>query len=202
ATDPGVHGDIATFELTNAVEPGQLDKFAALKMIGGSNVFAPNDPAPHFSVVYGLHNRQAYLRSSPIVLPASEDWMRVTINKQLTTVQGGAEMQEAVEKKTLVPSKETAFKINSISGSIVRNKEGEPEQILNIETSGDISTADLAKALHIYLLPKRDLKKTEPAKEEEEESNAETTPEETASKYTATEEDNNSYEEDTARHGY
>ena len=115
AKEPGVQRVIATIELTHAVEPGQLDKFAALNMIGGSNVFAPNDPAPHFSVVYGLHNRQAYLRSSPIVLPASEDWMRVTINKQLTTAQGGAEMQEAVEKKTLVPSKETAFKINSIS---------------------------------------------------------------------------------------
>ena len=110
-------------------------------MVGGSNVFAPNDPAPHFSIVYGLHNRQAFLRSSPIVLPADEDWMRVTIAKDLRTAQGGAEMTEAVEQKTLVPSKATAFKIKSIDGSIVRNKEGEPEQILNVETSGDISTA-------------------------------------------------------------
>ena len=200
AKEPGVQRVIATIELTHAVEPGQLDKFAALNMIGGSNVFAPNDPAPHFSVVYGLHNRQAFLRSSPIVLPASEDWMRVTINKQLPTAQGGAEMQEAVEQKTLVPSKETAFKINSISGSIVRNKEGEPEQILNIETSGDISTADLAKAFHIYLLPKRDLKTTEPTKEEEE-SSAETTTEETASTDSATEENTKPSEEETASDG-
>ena len=50
-------------------------------MVGGSNVFAPNDPAPHFSIVYGLHNRKAFLRSSPIVLPADEDWMRVTIDR-------------------------------------------------------------------------------------------------------------------------
>ncbi len=200
AKEPGVQRVIATIELTHAVEPGQLDKFAVLNMIGGSNIFAPNDPAPHFSVVYGLHNRQAFLRSSPIVLPASEDWMRVTINKQLPTAQGGAEMQEAVEQKTLVPSKETAFKINSISGSIVRNKEGEPEQILNIETSGDISTADLAKAFHIYLLPKRDLKTTEPAKEEEE-SSAETTTEETASTDSATEENTKPSEEETASDG-
>ena len=200
AKEPGVQRVIATIELTHAVEPGQLDKFAVLNMIGGSNVFAPNDPAPHFSVVYGLHNRQAYLRSSPIALPANEDWMRVTINKQLPTAQGGAEMQEAVEKKTLVPSKETAFKINSISGSIVRNKEGEPEQILNIETSGDISTADLAKALHIYLLPKRDLKTTESTKEEEE-SSAATTTEENTSDDNATENNTKSSEEDTASDG-
>jgi len=167
AKEPGVQRVIATVNLTHEVEPGELDKHAAFTMIGGSNVFAPNDPAPHFSIVYGLHNRQAYIRSSPIVLPATEDWIRVTINKDLHTAQGGAEMKEPVEQKTLVPSKETAFKIKSADGSIVRNKEGEPEQILNIETSGDISTAELGKSLHIYLLPKRTPEKTEESKEEE-----------------------------------
>ncbi|HEY2615008.1 MAG TPA: MG2 domain-containing protein, partial [Chthoniobacterales bacterium] len=177
AKEPGVQRVIATINLTHAVESGELDKHAALNMAGGSNVFAPNDPAPHFSIVYGLHNRQAFLRSSPIVLPASEDWMRVTINKDLHTAQGGAEMKEVVEQKTLVPSKETAFKIKSADGSIVRNKEGEPEQILNVETSGDISTIELGKALHIYLLPKREPAKTDAS---EEESSSENADEETA----------------------
>ena len=167
AKEPGVQRVIATVNLTHAVEPGELDKQAAFTMVGGSNVFAPNDPAPHFSIVYGLHNRQAFLRSSPIVLPANEDWIRVTINKDLHTTQGGATVTEAVEQKTLIPSKETAFKIKSVDGSIVRNKEGEPEQILNIETSSDIGTAELTKALHIYLLPKREPEKTDAAPEDE-----------------------------------
>ncbi len=65
-----------------------------------------------------------------------------------------------------MPSKATAFKIKSVDGGIVRNKEGEPEQMLNVETTGDISTAELAKSLHIYLLPKREPEKTEEATEE------------------------------------
>ncbi|MEY2560288.1 MAG: alpha-2-macroglobulin [Verrucomicrobiota bacterium] len=186
AKEPGVQRVIATIDLTHSVEPGELDKHAVLKMLGDSNVFAPNDPAPHFSVIYGLHNRQAYLRSSPVVLPATEDFMRVTINKDLRTAQGGAEMQEAVEEKTLIPSKETAFKIKSIDGSVVRNKEGEPEQILNVETTGDINTAELAKALHIYLLPKREPEKSE--KSETEESSEETATEESSSDESATKE--------------
>src|ERR1700730_11653133 len=195
AKEPGVQRVIATIDLTHAVEPGELDKHAALKMVGGSNVFAPNDQAPHFSIVYGLHNRQAFIRSSPIVLPASEDWMRVTINKDLHTAQGGAEMKEDVEQKTLVPSKETAFKIRSIDGSIVRNKEGEPEQILNVETSGDISTAELAKALHIYLLPKRVPEKTETASEED--STAETSAEESTANENTERETTKSEEEES-----
>jgi uncharacterized protein YfaS (alpha-2-macroglobulin family) len=205
AKEPGVQRVIATIDLTHAVEPGELDKHAVLKMLGDSNVFAPNDPAPHFSVIYGLHNRQAYLRSSPVVLPATEDFMRVTINKDLRTAQGGAEMQEAVEEKTLIPSKETVFKIKSIDGSVVRNKEGEPEQILNVETTGDISTAELAKALHIYLLPKREPEK--PDKSEESDSSEDNATEESSSdsndesaakeKSKSDEEESGSDEEDT-----
>jgi alpha-2-macroglobulin len=190
AKEPGVQRVIATVDLTHAVDPGELDKHVALNMIGGSNVFAPNDPAPHFSIVYGLHNRQAFIRSSPIVLPAAEDWIRVTIDKDLRTAQGGAETKEAVEQKTLVPSKETAFKIKSIDGSIVRNKEGEPEQILNVETSADISTTELAKALHIYLLPKREPAKTETSKEEQ-------STDENPSEETSTESNDESAEKET-----
>jgi len=195
AKEPGVQRVIATIDLTHAVEPGELDKHATLSMVAGSNVFGPNDPAPHFSIVYGQHNRQAFLRSSPIVLPASEDWMRVTIDKDLHTAQGGAETKEAVEQKTLVPSKETAFKIKSIDGGIVRNKEGEPEQVLNVETSGDISTTDLAKALHIYLLPKREAEKPETS---EEESSADTSSEESTTSESTESETAKSDEEESS----
>src|SRR6185503_14387414 len=83
AKEPGVQRLLATIELTHAVEPGELEKFVTLSMLGGSNVFPSNDPAPHFSVTYGLHKRQAYLRSSPITLPADEDWMRLALREGL-----------------------------------------------------------------------------------------------------------------------
>jgi uncharacterized protein YfaS (alpha-2-macroglobulin family) len=179
AKEPGVQRVLATIELTHAVEPGQLEKFVTLSMVGGSNVFPPSDPAPHFSITYGLHNRQAFIRSSPVVLPTDEDWMRLTLRDGLRTAQGGAEMHEAVEQKTKIPSKATAFQIGTIDSSIVRNKEGEPDQILNIVTSSDISTPELAKALHVYLLPKREAPKSENS--EEEESSSEESAEESSS---------------------
>lgn len=166
AKEPGVQRVLATVELTHAVDPGQVEKFLTLNMLGGSNVFPPNDPAPHFTVTFGLHNRQAFVRSSPITLPAEEDWMKLILGGGLRTAQGGAELRDSIEQKTQIPSKATAFKIKSIDSSIVKNKEGEPEQILNVETSSDISTPELSKALHIYLLPKRDAKETDASEEE------------------------------------
>ena len=166
-----------------------------LSMVGSSNVFPPGDPAPHFSVTYGLHNRQAFVRSSPVVLPTNEDWMRLTLRDGLRTAQGGAELHDAVEQKTQIPSKAAAFQIKSITSSIVRNKEGEPDQVLNIETSSDISTPELAKALQVYLLPKREPPKSETFEEEEssadgdsEESSSEASEETTDSEESSDEE--------------
>lgn len=169
--EPGVQRMIAEVALTHSVEAGELEKHAALSMLGGANVFPPNESSSHFTITFGLHNRQAYLRSSPVTLPAEEDFMRVTIEKGLRTAQGGASTQDSAEEKTKIPSRATAFQIADVDAKIVRNKSGEPEQILNLETSGDIDSNAVTKALHIFLLPKRQMEKAEveaPEKSEEE----------------------------------
>ncbi|MDQ2659774.1 MAG: hypothetical protein M3Y03_05075, partial [Verrucomicrobiota bacterium] len=196
--EPGVQRMIAEVALTHSVEPGQLEKYATLNLLGNSAVFPANDPAPHYTIVYGLHNRQAFLRSAPITLPAEEDWMRVTIAKGLPTAQGGATTLEDVESKTKIPSGATAFQVSSIDGSIVRNKSGEPEQILNLETSGDIDTNAVAKGLHVFLLPKRAAEQTDSTEEAttEEGSADDSATEETSTK---NEEEASDGDEETAR---
>ncbi|HVD95905.1 MAG TPA: hypothetical protein VNE84_07190, partial [Candidatus Limnocylindria bacterium] len=151
----------ATLELTHAVEPGELDRHLQLLMIGGSNVFPPSDPAPHFALTYGLHRRLAYLRSSNVTLPDKEDFMKIELSKGVRTAQGGAQTRDAAEQKLIIPSNGTAFQIKSIEANIARNKNGEPEQVLILNTTADISSSELAKAIQIRLLPKREAEKTE-----------------------------------------
>ena len=47
-TNPAQRAITATLELTHAVEPGELDRHLQFATISGSNIFAANDPAPHF----------------------------------------------------------------------------------------------------------------------------------------------------------
>ncbi|HKP93468.1 MAG TPA: alpha-2-macroglobulin [Chthoniobacterales bacterium] len=203
AKEPGVQRVLATIELSHSIDPGEVEKFLNVTMGGGSNVFAPNDAPPHFTITYGPHNRKAFVRTSPIVLPAEEDWMKLIVRPGLRTAQGGAELKDAVEQKTQIPSKATAVQIKSIQSSIVRNKEGEPEQILNIETSSDIATPDLAKALHVNLLPKRAAAKSDASQsedsstEETSEESTSTAPEESPSPDTKAEESSSDGEEET-----
>src|SRR5437763_5571243 len=160
-TNPTQRQVTATLELTHAVEPGELDLHLQLLMIGGSAVFPQSDPAPHFTLTYGLHRRLAYLRSSNVTLLDKEDFLKVELSKGVRTAQGGALTRDASEQKLLIPSNETAFQIKSIEGTTERNKNGEAEKVMILNTTVDISSSELAKAIQIRLLPKREAEKTE-----------------------------------------
>jgi len=151
----------ATLELTHEVEPGELDRHIKLALVGGSPVFPQSEQPPHFTMTYGLHRRLAYLRSSNVALPEKEDFMKLEVSSGVRTTQGGAQTHGGVEQKVLIPSVATAFQINSIEGNIARNKNGEPEQVLILATTADISARDLAKAVKIWLLPKREVEQSE-----------------------------------------
>ena len=152
-TEPAVKQVVATFEFTHRVDMAALEKHLGLAMIGGADVFKAG--TPRFTLTAGLHQRIAYLRTSALVLPEREDFMRVTLAKGLRSVQGGAETPADIEKKVRVPDIYSFFRIESVEGMIVRNHDGEPEQILLIKTTGAAKSEDIQKALHVYLLPKK-----------------------------------------------
>src|SRR5438874_5562262 len=80
-TNPAQRAITATLELTHAVEPGELDRHLQFATVGGSNLFAANDPAPHFTITYGLHRRVAFVHSSPITLPENDDFAKQMLSK-------------------------------------------------------------------------------------------------------------------------
>src|SRR6266436_5198021 len=179
-TNPTQRQITATLELTHAVESGELDRHLQLLMLGGAAIFPPDDPAPHFPLTYGLHKRIAYLRSSNVTLPDKEDFLKLELSKGVRTSQGGAQTHQATEDKLRIPSNETAFQINSIEGNIARNKNGEPEQVLILNTTADISSSELAKAIQVRLLPKRKVSEAEKKAEVESSEDADQTGEDSA----------------------
>ena len=182
----------ATLELTHAIDPGELERHVQLTLAGGSNIFPPNDPAPHFTVTYGLHRRIAYIHSSQIVLPEHDDFLNLTVTKGLHTIQGGAQTRDAIEQKLRIPSVASMFQIDSIQTTVARNKNGEPEQFVVLTTTADISTRDLSKALQIRLLPKRKPSDAEKAAEVETQGDLNESSDESAASNEETESDDDS----------
>ena len=190
-TNPAQRTITATLQLTHAVEPGELDQHLQFSTVGGANVFVPNDPAPHFTVTYGLHHRVAFVQSSSLTLPERDDFIKLTLSKGVRTIQGGAQTKNSLEQKLQIPSIASMFKVDSIQTTIARNKSGEPEQLIVLTTTADIRTRDLAKALEVRLLPKR--KVSEEEKEAEVDSSEDTEP--TAQKSPTSNDETDSNEE-------
>ncbi|MDD5349948.1 MAG: alpha-2-macroglobulin [Chthoniobacteraceae bacterium] len=152
-TDPARKQVVATFEFTHSVDPAALQKNLALEMLGGSPVWKEGNPA--FAVKGGLHNRVAYLTTEPLQLPEKEDFMKVALRKELTTVQGGARLEAGIEKKVRIPDLSRFFRVERTKGEIVRANDGTPEQFVMVETSAAAESAEIAKGLQIFLLPKK-----------------------------------------------
>ena len=163
-TDPAIKQVTATMEFTHRVDPADLEKLLSVEMIGGSQVF--KDSGPHVSVTYGKAQRIAYIRTSPLNLPENEDFMRLTVPAGLHTTQGGAPTTSEMQQKVRVPDLYSFFRITSAEGMIVRNKDGEPEQILSIESTANASPEEMLKALRVYLLPKKHSKKEDDENDE------------------------------------
>ena len=151
--DPTQKEVVATLEFTHSVDLAELQKNLSLSMVGGSPVLKPG--VPPFTVDFGLHHRIVYIHSAPLSLPEREDFMKVILSKNLRTSQGGAKLQEEIEKKVRIPDLYSFFHIERADGQIVRNKEGDPEQFLVVETSVAAKSEEIAKAMEVYLLPKK-----------------------------------------------
>ncbi|MGZ5002618.1 MAG: alpha-2-macroglobulin family protein, partial [Chthoniobacterales bacterium] len=123
-------------------------------LLGGSRVFKDENVAP-FTVDYGLHDRLAYVRSVPLQLPEREDFMKLVVAQGIATTQGGARTHDELESKVRVPDRFSFFKIEHSLGRIVRNENGQPGQVLIIDTTAAAKSEDIQKALHLYLLPNK-----------------------------------------------
>ncbi|MEP6822257.1 MAG: MG2 domain-containing protein, partial [Chthoniobacterales bacterium] len=154
--DPAIKQIVATIEFTHQVDHATFEDRVALALVGGSHVFKDSEAARPFTVTYGLHDRLAYIRTTPLQLPEREDFMRVSVGKGIATTQGGALTQDDLEAKVRVPDVASFFKIEGSSGQVVRNDDGRPEQVLIIETTAAARSEDIQKALHVFLLPKKE----------------------------------------------
>ncbi len=149
--DPAVHQVVATLEFSHSVKRDELERHLTMAPLGGSDVF--DDGADRFSVTYGLHDRLVYVRSVPLKLPPREDFMKLIVGPGTTTTQGNARTRKEFDAKVRLPDIRSFFKIENVEGKIVRNAENEPEQILLVSTTAAAKPEDVAKALHIWLLP-------------------------------------------------
>ena len=106
-----------------------------------------------YNVTYDKNHREAYIQSVPVALPDRPNYMAIKVASGVTSILGGESSVKAVEEKVLIPDLYSFLKVSTAKTQIVRNANNEPEQMLMLEFTDDISEKVLLDKLSVVLLP-------------------------------------------------
>lgn len=152
--DISVRRVVSTIQLSHPIEKESFEKALSMSMRpSGENIKTP-PRAYQFSVSYDKNYREAYIQSAAIALPEQPNYMQLSLAQGVRSLLGGNVSDETVESKVLIPDVYSFLKASSMI-EVVRNEKNEPEQIVMLEFTDDISDKELAEKLSIYLLPEK-----------------------------------------------
>lgn len=153
--DPSVQNVVVGVQSTHPLDKAQVEKLVTLEVGGGARLFEWKGQPPDalFTVVEGKHQREFWVRTARIQVPAKEDFVKVTLRKGIPSILGGQPLQEEFTVKVRVPDIESGFKIVSSATEILKTEDGEPEQFLFINTEGYVTTDNLMKHLGVWQEP-------------------------------------------------
>jgi len=173
--DPEKRQVVATVETNYAIDPEKLRDKIRWEALGGSPLFQNRD---RFEIVTQLHHRRFTVRSAAIALPEKEDFVRFSILRGMPVEGGKAVTSVDCVDKVRIPDLYSLFRINGIKAITARRENGDPEQLLVVETTTNVGIKDLASAISAWQLPrdKSNPKEKEKANQEEPEPSRETAP--------------------------
>ncbi len=143
---------VATIETTFPVTTDLLRKQVSIDVLGGSDLFEKNQ---EFELTPNLHQRRFFLHSANIKLPERPDYVRLAVHQGLPSNTGKSVTEKDEIAKVTVPDRYSFLHIDGVKVSIARRQNGDSEQILEVATSVNTKSSDIAAALQIWLLPER-----------------------------------------------
>ena len=154
-TDVTIRRVIATIEFSHPIDTDTVEKNLSLKM-QPKKALTSGGKAHDFSVTFSKNNRLAYVQSTPVTLPKQPNYMKIELDKGVTSILGGQAMQRPIVGKQFIPDIYSFLKVSNATTNIIRNAKNEPEQILTLEFTDPIEEEELLSKLNVYRLPNSD----------------------------------------------
>ncbi len=115
----------------------------------------PDQIKPYqFEFNYAKNLRQVSIHSEPITLPKTTNYMHIKVAAGVTSLLGGQATSEDLISKVKVPDIYSFLKAESRL-QILRNPKDQPEQVVMLSFTDELSVQEIKQNLAIYLLPKR-----------------------------------------------
>ena len=105
-----------------------------------------------FSVTYDERRLNAFIHSQPLQLPRDDGSVGLKLDDGVTSSRGGEGTEKPLETSVRVPGL-YSLKLDEMSATLVDNERYEPEQVVVMNFSGDVSDTELAKHLRVWIVP-------------------------------------------------
>ena len=153
--DPSLQNVVVGFTSTHPLDRVQIEHLVSLEVVGGAKIFdwKGRKPDALFTVTEGKFQREFWIRTARIQVPEKEDFVKVTLHKELVSTLGGGSLAADIISKVRVPDVNSGFKITDANTEILKTEDGEPEQFLFINTEGYVTTETLLKHLGVWQEP-------------------------------------------------
>ncbi len=157
--DKTVRKIISTLAFSHPVNKESLEKHIAMTMRPSGEGISLAPKPYSFTVDYDKNQREAYIQSEAISLPDKPNYMQIAVAKGVKPAVGGKASVDEISKQILIPDIFSFLKVEQASTQIVRNEKKEPEQVLTLQFTDDISEEELLSKLSVYVLPEENKKR-------------------------------------------
>ncbi|MBN2737132.1 MAG: alpha-2-macroglobulin [Spirochaetales bacterium] len=143
----------AVLESNYPLDPSSLDNKIILKpdIKANNGRFEKRDYSS--SISYSDDYLKAFIVSEPLGMPASDITMVLAIQKGIASRLGGTAFGNQLTAMINVPGSSTYVKVNSISHQLVRTPDQKYDQVITINTKGEVLQKELIDNLEAYVLP-------------------------------------------------
>ncbi len=144
---------LATISANYPIDPESLEGNVSLrpKMLASSGSF--QDKAYQYSVGYSDDRLRAYIVSEPLGMPVNDVLMELVVQNGVRSSLGGPGIDRDLKSSVTIPGASDYIRVNGLLHDLVKTPDQKYDQVIILETNGEIDTKELQKNLSAYLLP-------------------------------------------------
>ncbi len=144
---------VATVTFTHPVDTADFEKRIQLRQGGkSSGFFGIGAEETKFRVSYDRLRLNAYIHSEPLPIPAKDLRLDLSIDSGVRAAQGGKPTTEA-SSRAITISGLYSLKVRELNLSQVENDQLEPDRVIVVNFSSDVSEKESLEKVQAWLLP-------------------------------------------------
>jgi len=150
--DPTLKRVTLKLDFTHPVDTASLASHISLKMEGAATGLLASLRSLPFTVRADAKRLSATVLSDPLAIPAKDAQMKVEVEAGVRSSRGGPGSEQSYGTAVAIPGL-FSLAVQQAEFTLVRNERYEPEQVIVLSTSADVSEKDLAQGVQAWLLP-------------------------------------------------